>query len=155
MQFETNIIKANVMDKNTTLLEKAIQIAVDSHAGHKDKAGAPYILHPLRVMMAMETHEQMIVAVLHDVVEDTNTTMDDLRQAGFPETVLEAVGLLTHKETDSYESYVRKIKPNPLAKLVKLADLRDNYRIDRLPNPCEEDIIRLKKYRNAYRILTE
>ena len=138
------------------LVEKAIALAVEAHAGEVDKQGKPYILHPLRLMMQMETAEEMITAVLHDVVEDTALTLEDLRQQGFPEGVLEALSLLTHDTAStSYEEYVAAIKPNPLARKVKLADLAHNMDVRRLPEMGLKDYGRLEKYRRAWEILKE
>ena len=138
------------------LVEKAIALAVEAHAGEVDKQGKPYILHPLHLMMQMETAEEMITAVLHDVVEDTNTTLEDLRQHGFPGVVLEALELLTHDTAStSYEEYVAAIKPNPLARKVKLADLAHNMDVRRLPEMGMKDYGRLEKYRRAWDTLKE
>lgn len=139
--------------RSTTLLEQAIEIALKAHAGQKDKAGAPYVLHPLRLMLQMQTDEERMAAVLHDVVEDSAVTLDDLRASGFPQVVIEAVALLTRKGTDTYEQFVQKIKPHPLARRVKMADLRDNLRIDRIPHPTDADMARLEKYKNALNYL--
>lgn len=135
--------------RSITLLEKAIDIALKAHAGQKDKAGAPYVLHPLRLMLQMQTDEEKMAAVLHDVVEDSKVTLDDLRAAGFPKVVIDAVALLTRKGTDTYEQFVQKIKPHPLARRVKLADLRDNLRLDRIAHPTDADVARLEKYNKA------
>jgi (p)ppGpp synthase/HD superfamily hydrolase len=137
-----------------TQLERAIQIAVEAHAGQEGKDGLPYILHPLRLMLKMDTEEARIVAVLHDVVEDTEVTLDDLRREGFSEAVLENVQLLTHEDGTPYEEYVERIKPHPLARKVKLADLEDNSDIRRLSGIEEKDLQRLKKYHRAWQILT-
>ena len=137
------------------LLEKAIQIAVNAHAGQEGKDGSPYILHPLRLMTKMNSDEERIVAVLHDVVEDTDVTFDDLRKEGFPESTLEAVRLLTHEKAVPYEDYVRRIKPHPLARKVKLADLDDNSDLRRLSRVEDKDLERLRKYHRAWMILTE
>ncbi len=138
------------------LIEKAIALAVEAHAGEVDKQGKPYILHPLHLMMQMETAEEMITAVLHDVVEDTALTLEDLRQQGFPEAVLEALALLTHDTAStSYEEYVAAIKPNPLACKVKLADLAHNMDVRRLPEMGMKDYGRLEKYRRAWDMLQE
>ena len=137
------------------LLEKAIALAVEAHAGMVDKQGKPYILHPLHLMMQMETAEEMITAVLHDVIEDTRITLADLRQQGFPQVILEALTLLTHDTaTTSYEDYVAAIKPNSLARKVKLADLTHNMDVRRLPTMKEKDYGRLQKYRRAWNTLT-
>ena len=138
------------------LVEKAIAIAVAAHAGEMDKEGKPYILHPLRLMMQMETAAEMITAVLHDVVEDTPITLADLGQEGFPEVVLEALALLTHDTaSSSYEDYVAAIKPNPLARKVKLADLAHNMDVRRLPQMGMKDFGRLEKYRHAWDVLKD
>jgi len=136
-----------------TLLERAIQIAVNAHAGQKGKDGTPYILHPLRLMMKVQTEEEKMIAVLHDVVEDTDVTLADLQREGFPAAVLNAVELLTHDADTPYEDYVQQIKTNPLAKTVKLADLEDNSDIRRLSGIEEKDLQRLKKYHRAWLIL--
>ena len=136
-----------------TLLEKAIEIAVRAHAGQKTKDGSPYILHPLRLMTRMGTDEERMAAVLHDVVEDTAVTPEDLREAGIPEEVLAAVKLLTHEEGVSYEDYVRRLKPNPVARRVKLADLEDNSDIRRLKGVEDKDLERMRRYHRAWLIL--
>lgn len=138
---------------NKSLIERAVAIALEAHAGQVDKAGAPYILHPLRLMTQMQTEEEQLAAVLHDVVEDSDFTFETLQAAGIPEEVIETLKLLTHQETDSYEAYVRKIKPHPVARKVKLADLTDNMRLDRIPHPTEKDIARLQKYTQAIQLL--
>jgi (p)ppGpp synthase/HD superfamily hydrolase len=137
-------------------LEKAIALAVDAHAGQVDKAGRPYILHPLRLMLQMETEAEMITAVLHDVVEDTAVTLDELRALGFPETVLAALALLTHHTADTgYDEYIAAIKPDPLARRVKLADLAHNMDVRRLPELTLKEWGRLEKYRRAWVTLSE
>jgi len=136
-----------------TLLEKAIEIAVHAHSGQKQKDGSPYILHPLRVMGRVHTDEERMAAVLHDVVEDSAVTLDDLRAAGFSESVLETVRLLTHEEGISYEDYVRRLKPDPMARRIKLADLEENSDIRRLSGIEEKDLERLRRYHRAWQIL--
>ncbi|MBF0428373.1 MAG: GTP pyrophosphokinase [Magnetococcales bacterium] len=135
-------------------LEQAIALAVQVHMGQKDKAGVPYILHPLRLMLRLEREEERIVAVLHDVVEDTSITFEDLRAMGFSETILDALNHLTHREEVSYEEYIQKIHGHPMARRIKLLDLEDNMDIRRLNHQCQEkDWVRLKKYRRAWGIL--
>jgi (p)ppGpp synthase/HD superfamily hydrolase len=141
-------------DLNMTLVERAIQIALHAHTGQPGKDGSPYVLHPLRLMSKMETDEERMVAVLHDVVEDSDFTLSDLREAGFPPRVLEAVELLTHDKETPYEEYVQRIKPHPLARKVKLADLEDNSNLRRLAKLEEKDLERVKKYHRAWVILT-
>jgi len=139
--------------KTTTLLEKAIEIALRAHAGQKGKDGSPYVLHPLRIMSRMTSPEARMAAALHDVVEDSEVTLDDLREAGFPEPVLTAVKLLTHEEGISYDDYVQRLKSHPLARKIKVADLEDNSDIRRLSGIEEKDIERLRKYHRAWQIL--
>ncbi|MBF0285644.1 MAG: bifunctional (p)ppGpp synthetase/guanosine-3',5'-bis(diphosphate) 3'-pyrophosphohydrolase [Magnetococcales bacterium] len=132
-------------------LEKAIQLAVSAHRGQKDKAGIPYVLHPLRVMMRMSDPIARIVAVLHDVVEDTPVTLDELRREGFSPEVLEALDCLTHREGESYEEYIERAASHPLALAVKRADLEDNMDIRRLSqHPTDRDWARLVRYRQAW-----
>jgi len=134
-------------------LEKAIEIAVNAHQGQKDKAGMPYVLHPLRIMIKQDTLEAMIAAVLHDVVEDTDVTLDQIAEAGFSETVLGAIRLLTHDQDTPYMEYVNALATNPIARKVKIADLIDNMDMDRIPKPQEKDYLRLEKYQIAYNYL--
>jgi len=137
------------------LLEKAIQIALEAHAGATDKTGRPYILHPLHLMMQMETEEEMITAVLHDVVEDSSLELSDLEAVGFPESVLKALALLTHDAAAvPYDEYVAAIRGNALARRVKLADLAHNMDVRRLPTLTEKDWGRLQKYRRAWAVLS-
>lgn len=137
------------------LLERAIALAVAAHAGQRDRYGRPYILHPLHLMSQMRTDEERIVAVLHDVVEDSDTTLADLIAAGFYPAIVDAVGLLTHdKSADSYEAYVARLKADPLARRVKLADLRHNMDLERLPELTDRDQARLARYHRAWRLLT-
>src|ERR1700693_2644795 len=107
------------------LLEKAIGIAVEAHRGQKDRHGSPYILHPLRVMQRTATATDQIVAVLHDVVEDTDWTFDQLRQEGFPQIIIEALERVTKKEGEKYEDFVRRSAEHPLSRSVKIADLEE------------------------------
>ena len=140
------------------MLEKAILLALKAHAGQKDKADQPYILHPLRVMLNMDTESEMIAAVLHDVLEDTELTADDLCKQGFSEEVLEAVQYLTKHDGEEYETFIDRIQQNSVARKVKLADIEDNMNIKRFispKSPTEKDIERLKKYYQAWKRLTE
>jgi len=115
-------------------LETAISIAVKAHQGQFDKSGQPYILHPLRVMFRCEGDLARTVAILHDVVEDTATTMEDLRNAGLSEEVLAALDCVTKREGESYEAFVERAAANATAREVKLADLEDNMDLRRLPS---------------------
>ena len=132
---------------------KAYMIADRAHKGQVDKAGEPYILHPLYVMSKMHTEEEAIVAILHDVIEDTACTLDDLRKAGFSENVLESLRLLTHDPKAQYMNYIMKIKDNPIARNVKIADLKHNMDLTRIPHPAKKDYERVEKYKAALQIL--
>ena len=134
-------------------LDEAILLAVKAHHGQKDKAGEPYILHPLRLMFRQNSEAARIVAMLHDVVEDTAVTMEQLRDAGFSQEILDAVTLLTHDPQYSYEEYVARLKTNPLARSVKLADLEDNMRMERVAELTEREWARLQRYHRAWREL--
>ena len=114
-------------------LERAISIAVEAHTGQADKGGAPYILHPLRVMLAMQTTEARIVAVLHDVVEDSpHWSLDRLRAEGFSETVVRAIDAVTKRPDETYEDFVRRAGLDPIGRCVKLSDLKDNSDLARI-----------------------
>jgi (p)ppGpp synthase/HD superfamily hydrolase len=135
-------------------LEEAIGIAVQAHQGQKDRAGAPYILHPLRMMFAVQTDAERMAAVLHDVVEDTGWTLDALRERGFPEQVLTAVDHLTRREGESYDAFVRRAAQDPVARRVKVADLEDNMNVRRIGVVSADDLERLTRYHRAWRLLT-
>ncbi|HZD53839.1 MAG TPA: HD domain-containing protein [Woeseiaceae bacterium] len=128
-------------------------LAAAAHAGQKDKAGQPYILHPIRVMLNVRTDEERIAALLHDVVEDTHTTFEDLRREGFSDAIIEAVRALTKHEGESREAAARRAVVNPIARNVKLADVTDNSDLRRIPNPTEADLTRLEEYKRVKEIL--
>lgn len=132
-----------------TTLERAIEIAARAHAGAVDKGGAPYILHPLRVMLAQSCDEARIVAVLHDIVEDCDITIDDLRNEGFSQPILDGILSVTKQPSESYSAFVARAGENRLGRAVKLADLIDNSDLSRLPSPTERDLQRIAKYREA------
>ncbi|NRS52050.1 HD domain-containing protein [Brevibacillus sp. HB2.2] len=134
-------------------LEKAIVIATQAHAGQVDKGGNPYILHPLRIMLKMSTVETMISAVLHDVLEDTDVTVEELRNEGFSEEIIAAVIALTRNDDETYMEFVGRTKQNPIARLVKLGDLEDNSDLSRIPEPTEKDYERLLRYKRAIKEL--
>ena len=135
-------------------LDRAIELAKQHHEGQTDKAGKPYIEHPLRVMNQVESEEEKIVAVLHDIVEDTDISLDDLRNEGFSEEVVSAVECLTKQDGENYDSYIERISFNPLAVKIKLADLEDNRDLTRLPQVTDKDLERLEKYDKALEKLT-
>lgn len=135
-------------------LERAIAIAAEAHAGQLDKAGEPYILHPLRVMMALETTEDRIVGVLHDVVEDNVAwPLAALRAEGFSEAVLQAIDAVSRRESEDYEVFVRRAARNEIGRRVKLADLNDNMHLMRRKAPRPEDHERMERYRTARQII--
>jgi (p)ppGpp synthase/HD superfamily hydrolase len=134
-------------------LERAIEIAARAHAGQVDKAGQPYILHPLRLMLAVTTESERIAAVLHDVVEDTEWTLEMLRVEGFPETVLGAVCALTKFEGESRVAAATRAAAHPVARVVKLADVSDNMDLSRIANPTEKDYARLREYEQVRALL--
>ena len=136
-------------------LEDAIALAVEAHRGQKEKAGQPYVLHVLRVMFRCETEIERIVAVLHDVVEDTGRSFDDLRRLSYSEEILAALECVTKREGESYEQFVERAAQNPVARRVKLADLEDNMDLRRLPAVSQKDLDRLARYVAAWRRLKE
>lgn len=136
-------------------IEKAIQLAVQAHIGQKDKAEKPYILHPLRVMNQFSIESEMIVAVLHDVVEDTDITLDDLKKQGFSDLVVDAIGCLSKQDDESYEDFIKRIYVNDLAKKVKIVDIKDNLDLRRLSELSEKDLKRIKKYHEALIFLSK
>jgi len=137
-------------------LEAAIQLAVEMHSGQFDRAGKPYILHPLRVMFASPADEtSRIIAVLHDVVEDTPITFDDLRQRGFSEAIIAALDCLTRRDDETYAEFIERAANNPLARPVKIADIEDNMDVRRLHVFSEKDQERLKRYLLAWQRLHE
>jgi (p)ppGpp synthase/HD superfamily hydrolase len=136
-----------------SLLETALNIAVKAHAGQIQRNGQPYIFHPLRVMARVETEDEKIVAVLHDVVEDTAWTFPQLAEAGFPPHLIAALDCVTKREGEDYSAFVERSASNPIALRVKLADLEDNMDVRRLPEVTEKDRQNLNKYLTAYRHL--
>ncbi|MBF0108358.1 MAG: GTP pyrophosphokinase [Magnetococcales bacterium] len=137
-------------------LEKALALAAQSHEGQVDRAGQPYILHPLRLMMQVRDMEERMIALLHDVVEDTPLTLEDLKREGFSAGVLSVLDLLTHRPELSYEAYILRLKPDPVARKIKLLDLVDNMDIRRLDHvPGERDWERMKRYQRAWATLND
>lgn len=137
----------------TEQTKKAMRLAFEAHAGQLDKCGVPYVSHPLHLAEQMPDEDCTVAALLHDVVEDTDYTMEDLRRMGFPPRALEAVALLTHDAAEPYLDYVARVKQNPVARTVKLADLRHNSDLSRLDAVTEEDLARVEKYAAAIQLL--
>lgn len=134
-------------------LERAIEIAASAHSGQTDKAGKPYILHPLRVMLRVSSMEERIVAVLHDVVEDTAVTLEQLAQEGFSQQIIEAVQALTKLPGESRIQAACRAKLNPIARTVKLADNAENMDLSRISEPTEKDFARIREYEEVRAIL--
>ncbi len=131
-------------------IEDALALAAQAHKGQRDKAGQPYILHPIRLMLSLPDEPARIVALLHDVLEDTPTTMDELRAVGYPEDLLAALDCVTRRSDETYEQFIERLAPNELARRVKLADLADNMDLSRLPVVTEKDRLRLERYKAAW-----
>ena len=132
------------------LIDKALKIACQAHAGQVDKAGAPYILHPLRLALTFAEPTLQVVALLHDVVEDSNITLEELRDAGFSSESICAIDSLTRKKDEAYDNFIDRVAKNHIAKQVKIKDLEDNMDITRLSNVTKDDLNRLAKYQKAY-----
>jgi len=137
-------------EKEAKLLDKALALAVKAHAGQRDKSGEPYILHPLRMMLRCRNFEEKLVSLLHDVLEDTNYTVKELRKEGFPEEVLVAINHLTRKNDESYDEFIERAASNPLARSVKIKDLEDNMNLLRYAEVDEKTAEKLSKYHRAW-----
>ena len=135
-------------------LAHAIALAVEAHQGQVDRTDRPYILHPLRVMFQLESDTDRIVAILHDVVEDTAYTLADLRQMGYSEEIITALDGVTRRDEESYEAFVERSAQNPISRRVKLADLTDNMDVRRIAGELsDKDVALLKRYQRAWQRL--
>ena len=139
----------------TPLVYKAMHIAYKAHHGQLDQSGAPYIFHPIHLAEQMEDEASTVAALLHDVVEDTDYTLEDLKAMGFPDSVTGALALMTHDDSVPYLDYVAKLKDNPIARAVKLADLRHNSDLSRLDAVDDKALERVEKYKKAIELLTQ
>lgn len=139
----------------TRMTKAALKLCFDAHKDQVDKSGQPYVFHPFHLAEQMDTEEAVCVALLHDVIEDTDFTIDDMRDAGMNEAVLDALLLLTHDPTVEYMDYVRALSHNPLARKVKLADLKHNMDASRLDSVTEADLERKAKYKEAFVLLAK
>ena len=139
----------------TELTKKALKICFDAHKDQVDKSGIPYVTHPLHLAEQMPDETTTVVALLHDVVEDSDYTLEDIRKAGFPKVVTDALELLTHDEAVPYLEYVAALQSNPIARCVKLADLKHNSDLSRIDHPTAEDYLRVQKYDKAIHILED
>lgn len=137
------------------MLEKAIIVAVSAHQGQVDKGGNPYILHPLAVMLSLKDEVERICAVLHDVIEDTDITLEYLKNEGFSNEVLTALDALSRRKDESYDEFIDRIINNKIACHVKLADLKHNMDLSRIKQPSQKDYDRIKKYQKAVKALSK
>ena len=138
----------------TRLTKKALKISFNAHKNQVDKSGIPYVYHPFYLAEQMDDEYSTCVALLHDVVEDTNISIDDLKSEGFPIEVINAIELMTHDDSVPYLDYVKTIKTNPIASKVKLADLKHNSDLSRLDVVDNKALERVEKYKKAINILT-
>lgn len=139
----------------TPLTQKAMKIAFEAHKNQTDKNGIPYIYHPVHLAEQMDSENTICVALLHDVVEDTSMTFEDLQAEGFSAEIIDALKVLTHDDAVPYMDYVKKIRKNPIATKVKLADLRHNSDLTRLDEVNEKALKRVEKYKKAIEMLEE
>lgn len=143
------------MENSQQLLERAAKICLSVHAEQRDKAGKAYFQHPFRVAMNCETDDEKIVALLHDTVEDGDIDKDFLIMQNFPDHIVEAILLVTKREGEEYEEFIRRLAPNPLARSVKIKDIEDNLNLQRLDEIREKDLNRCNRYLKALRYLKE
>lgn len=139
----------------TKLTKMAMRLCFEKHKNRIDKSGVPYVFHPFHVAESMSDEYTTCTALLHDIVEDTDTTLDDLKNMGFPDEVVEAVGAMTHYPDVPYMEYIEKLKPNRIARAVKISDLMHNCDLSRNDEITDEDIIRTEKYKRALALLWE
>lgn len=139
----------------TEMTKKAMRLCYQGHKDQFDKSGIPYVFHPIHLAEQMTDEDTTVVTLLHDLVEDTPYTLQDLEEMGFSKTVVEAIALMTHAEDVPYMEYVAKLKDNPIARTVKLADLKHNSDSTRLDHLDERALAREAKYAQAIRLLTE
>lgn len=132
------------------IIEKSLEIALRAYAGRKDKAGQTYILHPLRLMNRMESDVERAVALLHDVIEDSDITDEELLNEGIPKTVVDAVKCLTKREEENYDDFIARVSANDLATKIKIVDIEDNINVLRLKRLTKKDLARVVKYHSAW-----
>ena len=137
----------------TEMTKKAIKLMFEKHKDQVDKSGMPYVFHPFHLAEQMDDEETTITALLHDIVEDTDTTFDDLRKLGFSDNVINALKLMTHDKNIDYFEYVKNISKNPIARKVKIKDLEHNMDTSRLDEVTDKDIERVKKYKKCHKYL--
>jgi len=135
------------------LIEKSLEIALKAYKGQKDKAGETYILHPLRLMAKVTSVEEKSVALLHDVIEDSEFTAEDLLSEGIPSEIVFAVQAMTKADGENYEAFILRVKDNPLAARIKCLDIEDNINVLRLNAISQKDLDRVAKYHKAWSVL--
>lgn len=135
------------------MTKKTIKLMFEKHKDQVDKSGIPYVFHPFHLTEQMDDEETTITALLHDIVEDTDTTFDDLRKLGFSDNVINALKLMTHDKNVDYFEYVKNISKNPIARKVKIKDLEHNMDTSRLDEVTDKDLERVKKYKKCYKYL--
>ena len=141
------------MDINSPMIKKAMNLAFNAHEGQTDKGGMAYIMHPFYIASKLNEEDEIITALLHDTLEDSNLTKEDLLNAGFSTDIIEAIDILTRKQ-DDYFDYIYKVKKNDLARKIELLDLKHNMDLTRLEKITNKDIKRNEKYKKAIEILT-
>lgn len=139
----------------TQLTKKALKLSFEAHKNQVDKTGVPYVFHPFHLAEQMTDEISTVCALLHDVIEDTEYTFEDIHGMGFPQEVIDVLKLLTHEESVPYMEYVEKIKENPIAKQVKIADLKHNSDLTRMDVIDEKALQRTKKYKQAIELLVK
>ena len=139
----------------TPMTKMALKLCFEAHKEQVDKSGMPYVFHPFHLAEQMQTEETTVVALLHDLIEDTDYTIEDLTSMGFGKNITDAIALMTHADSVEYMDYVREIKNNPIAKAVKIADLKHNSDLSRLDVVDEKALNRREKYLNAIKLLEE
>lgn len=130
------------------MIDKALQLATKAHKGQIDKGGNPYISHPIAVSMMMRSGDEKVVALLHDVVEDSDITFEMLEDYGFSNEIIDAIRSITKCNGEDYNDYITRVKQNPIARKVKIEDLKHNMDLSRISEPCEKDYKRIEKYKD-------
>lgn len=137
----------------TDMTKKALRLCFDAHRDQMDKSGSPYVFHPFHLAEQMDTEETTVVALLHDVVEDSDYTLEDLKEMGYPASIIDALTLMTHDPSVPYMEYVKAISTNPIASKVKMADLQHNSDLTRLDKIDAKALARVEKYAAAIKLL--
>lgn len=137
------------------MIWEALQIAYNAHHDQLDKGGNAYFLHPVFVALQMDTEEEKITGILHDVIEDTDVTLEDLKRQGFSENVIAAVDAMTRRENETYMEFIKRLSVNEIARHVKIQDIRNNMDLTRIPEPTKKDWDRMEVYMQALTYLEE